>query len=211
MGDTTTTSPTTTMSSSADPSTTIFTPPSESIRIREPKWIDENTGEIVEDIHSKFILNTAIMNNYYEYKKAGTSLYIKPNTYYYYTGSNMEAIVNSNLVSALYIPESKRKVNRIYQEYPVERYIMLSNNFIKGTLNPKTTKAVPTKPPYPSVTIIQKALDTNNNNLYEKRFNIIDTQDTLNKLTNRINNLKLKLTTLNQKPMYSASGQLTFY
>ena len=38
-----------------------------------------------------------------------------------------------------------------------------------------------------------------------------DTQDTLNKLTNKVNNLKLRLITLQKKPMYSASGNLTFY
>jgi hypothetical protein len=101
--------------------------------------------------------------------------------------------------------------NRIHQIFPIDRYIMLSNDYIPGTLNPETTQPPPPEQPIPLNTTVQLALSDNNAQLDKERYNILDTQDTLNKLTNKVNNLKLRLITLQKKPMYSASGNLTFY
>ncbi len=176
-----------------------------------PVWRAEDTGEIVnvfdedpDNTHAFHIYGTAITNGYYQYIKDGSSVFSEPNTYYYYVGNHEKVFIHPEYYNFLGIdPDTKTrpKVNRIYQPYPIGRFIMLTNNFIKGTLNPITTRPLPTEPKYPSITIIQDALDVNNADLYEHRFNILDTQDTLNKLTNRLNNLKLKLTTLKQKPM----------
>ena len=87
----------------------------------------------------------------------------------------------------------------------------MTNHFYEGTLNPITTQPAPTEPEYPTITIINEALKENNNNLFNHRYTIIDTQETLNTLTNKLNNLKLKLNILKQNPLYSASGKLTFY
>jgi len=191
-----------------------------------PKWIDESTGEIVEVYAQNApIYNTAISKGYFEYK-IGTDNYKvigygdDQYTYYYYSGSNPRAFVPIELLNAfpdLPKPTNKQnveirlKVNRIKQEYPIQRYLMLTNYFHKGTLNPITTQPAPTYAPYPEFTIIKEALKENNDKLYTHRFDIIDTQETLNKLTNRLNNLQLKLSSLKQNPMYDASGKLTFY
>ena len=194
----------------------------------EPIWRDENTGEPVnvndnnpENTNTYNILTSALTYKsndsstlFYQYITDGSSLYIEPNTYYYYVGMHPSSIIKPNLYPYMNIPPNPAKlpqVNRIYQAFPKPRYIMLTNNFIKGTLNPITTQPIPTQQPYPKITIISNALESNNANLYDQRFNIINTQETLTTLTNRLNNLKLKLAGLKQKPMYSASGNLTFY
>ena len=186
-----------------------------------PVWRAEDTGEIIDvDVRKQLetdvfnIYGTAITNGYYQYIKDGSSVYAEPNTYYYYVGNHDKSFIKKIYYNSLGIAQDTKtppQANRIYQPYPVGRFIMLTNNFIEGTLNPVTTQPLPTQADYPKITIVKEALDLNNANLYEHRFNILETQDTLNTLTNRLNTLKLKLTTLKQKPMYSASGQLTFY
>lgn len=178
-----------------------------------PVWIDENTGKQVDvyDPQTR-IYNTAIQNRYYSNitDQNNNSIFIDPNTYYYYSGPDPNYQMDSSLTQYLHIKDPQY-VNRIYQEYPLPRFIMLSNNYIQGTLNPKTTQPEPTYQQYPKITIINQALSENANNLNTQRYTIIDTQDTLNTLTNRLNTLKLKLNTLKQKPLYSAGGTLTFY
>jgi len=180
-----------------------------------PVWVAEDTGEIVDiNCPQLYIYNKAVENNLFQYIKDGSSVYINGKTYYYYVGKHPSTFIPNSFYGFLKIPKNPTKppqANRLYQPYPIGRFLMLTNNFIEGTLNPTTTQPEPTNAPYPQITIVQKALDINNNNLYNQRFNILDTQDTLNKLTNKINNLKLKLTSLKQKPLYSASGNLTFY
>ena len=180
-----------------------------------PVWVAEDTGEVVDlECPQLYIYNKAIENNLFQYIKDGSSVYINGKTYYYYVGKHPSTFIPKSFYAFLKLPAKPAQppqANRLYQQYPVGRFLMLTNNFIEGTLNPTTTLPEPTNPEYPRVTIVQKALDINNNKLYEQRFNILDTQDTLHKLTNKINNLKLKLTTLKQKPLYSASGNLTFY
>ena len=193
-----------------DPTTTMFVPSGNN----EPEWIDENTGNPVNVFGPSFILQTAISKKLYEYINDGRSIYIYPNTHYYYTGPSDASNINKSFITSFGIDNekgTKGKVNRIYEEYPKERFIMLTNYKFRGLLNPETTKPAPTQPEYPKVTIISNALEVNNKNLYDQRFNIINTQDTLNTLTNKLNNLKLKISSLNKKPMYSASGKLTFY
>ena len=186
-----------------------------------PIWIDENTGARVDvkvtdqrDYNNYNILGTAITNKFYQYITDGSYTYIEPNTYYYYVGKHPESMINTAFYSMLGVPDNTDKppqVNRIYQDYPNPRYIMLTNNYIQGTLNPITTQPAPTQPPYPQITIISNALDINNANLYDQRFNIINTQETLTALTNRLNNIKLRLESIKHKPLYSASGKLTFF
>ena len=186
-----------------------------------PIWIDENTGAKIEvkdmnplNTQSYNILGTAITNKLFQYISDGSSTYIEPNTYYYYVGNHPESYIDSDYYSSLGVPDNTVKrpqVNRIYQDYPNPRYIMLTNNYIQGTLNPITTQPAPTQPPYPQITIISNALDINTANLYDQRFNIINTQETLTALTNRLNNIKLRLESIKHKPLYSASGKLTFF
>jgi len=180
-----------------------------------PVWRDENTGEVVEvDEQSYPIYNAAIINDTYQYIKDGSSIFINPKTYYYYTGNDDRVKIKEDLINGLKLQNTAlnpARANRIYQVYPFERFLMLTNRSYEGTLNPVTTQPIVTEPQYPQITIIEEALKENNNKLYEQRFNIIDTQDTLNTLTNKLNTLKLKLNTLTQKPLYSASGKITFY
>ena len=160
------------------------------------------------------IYNTSIINDTYQYIKDGSSIFINPKTYYYYTGTDDRVKIKSDLVNALKLQNTTSnpaRANRIYQLYPFERFLILTNHYYEGTLNPVTTQPMPTQALYPQITIINEALKENTEKLYDQRFNIIDTQDTLNTLTNKLNTLNLKLNTLKQKPLYSASGKLTFY
>ena len=180
-----------------------------------PVWIAEDTGLIVDVYDPKtYIYNTAIGHNLFQYISDGSSVYIEPNTYYYYTGRDSISYINSSFFEFLNVPldtSTPPQANRIYQMYPIARYLMLTNTYITGTLNPTTTKPLPIEIPYPEITIVNNALETNNDNLFDQRFNILDTQDTLTALTNKLNNLKLKLSSLKQQPLYSASGHLKFY
>jgi hypothetical protein len=182
---------------------------------KRPVWRDENTGEIVEVYEQLYpIYNAAIINDTYQYIKDGSSIFINPKTYYYYTGNDDRVKIKEDLINGLKIQNTASnpaRANRIYQVYPFERFLMLTSYYIEGTLNPVTTQPMVPEPYYPQITIIEEALKENNDKLYVQRFNIIDTQDTLNTLTNKLNTLKLKLNTLKQKPLYSASGNITFY
>ena len=218
----TTTIPITTIPTTTIPTTTI--PPSisspsisshPSLGVGRPVWRDENTGEVVEVYEQLYpIYNAAIINDTYQYIKDGSSIFINPKTYYYYTGNDDRVKIHPDLVNGLKIQNTTSnpaRANRIYQVYPFERFLMLTSRSIEGTLNPVTTQPMVPEPYYPQITIIEEALKENNDKLYVQRFNIIDTQDTLNTLTNKLNTLKLKLNTLKQKPLYSASGKITFY
>jgi hypothetical protein len=205
------------------PTLTATSVQTQSVVSGTPVWRDENTGEEVdvyntsqsiENIHKRLILSTAIQKKLFQYITDGRSIYIDPNTYFYYVGTHPKTYIDDSFYNMLSIPANPKnppQINRIFQEYPRPRFIMLTNNFLEGTLNPVTTEPAPTQAPYPKITIIQNALDNNNANLNDQRFNVINTQETLNALTNKLNNLKLKLNTLTKKPMYSASGQFTFY
>lgn len=176
-----------------------------------PVWRDEGTGHEVEVTNQLYpILSVAIENGTYEYITDGSSVFINPNTYYYYIGNDPKTIIDDSLCKATGVPLNS-KVNRIYQLYPFKRFLMLTNRFYAGTLNPITTRPAPLELPYPTITTINEALKENNKDLYDQRYNIIDTQDTLNTLTNRLNKLKLKISNITRKAEYSASGKLTFY
>ena len=208
-----TTTPTTEPTTTPTTTPTIQQPESSN---SEPVWIDENSGEIVPDalIYSQNygVYNDAISQNRYSniIDPNNNSIFIAPNTYYYYSGLHSKYVIPKALTRFLGL-KNPTFANRIYQISSPSRYLMLSNNYIEGTLNPITTEPAPTKPPYPTVTIISEALKENSNKLDIQRYEIIDTQQTLNDLTARLNNIKLKLNSINKKPMYSASGDLTFF
>ena len=213
----TTTAPITTLPITTLPITTTYTPTptttKQPLGVGIPVWRDENTGDEIKDIHdqSTNIYSKAIENELYEYITDGRSLYIHPKTYYYYTGNDSQVIIPHEFNIPNNTPLKPVKANRIYQPYPYPRFLMLTNRSYEGTLNPIITQPVPTQAPYPKITIVSESLNANNNDLYTQRYNIIDTQETINTLTNRLNNLKLKLSSIKQKPLYSAGGSLTFY
>ena len=181
-----------------------------------PVWIDENSGQIVPDSEiypQNFgVYNDAIVNKRFSniIDPNNNSIFIAPNTYYYYTGLHSKYVIPKALTRYLGL-KNPSFANRIYQISSPSRYLMLSNNYMEGTLNPITTEPAPTKPPYPTITIVSEALKENSNKLDTERYEIIDTQQTLNALTARLNNIKLTLNSIKQKPLYSASGNLTFF
>ena len=186
-----------------------------------PIWLDENTGQQIptKEIRDQLanIYNDAILSDNFQNitDPNNDSIYIAPNTYYYYRGSDPEYTISPALTRYLRLTKPNLKdpqyANRIHQIYPIDRYIMLTNDYTPGTLNPITTQPPPPEQEIPLNTTVQLALSDNNLKLDKERYNILDTQDTLNKLANKVNDLKLKLNSLQKKPMYSASGNLTFY
>ena len=80
-----------------------------------------------------------------------------------------------------------------------------------GDRQPTTTAYIRRSARYPEITIIKEALRENNNKLQNVRYDIIDSSDEINTLTNRLNNLLFNIETLKKQPKYSAAGELTFY
>ena len=71
-----------------------------------------------------------------------------------------------------------------------------------------TSPVLPTS--YVPLTVAE-ALDANNNKLTNIRYDIMEKQDTLNEITNRLNNLKFNITSLNKTSKYGANGNMIFY
>ena len=67
--------------------------------------------------------------------------------------------------------------------------------------NPTTTR--------PSA--LEISLQESDDKLQNIRYNIIDEQETLNNIINRLNNLKFTINTLKSKNKYTAAGDITFY
>ena len=64
---------------------------------------------------------------------------------------------------------------------------------------------------YPEITVIKEALKENDSKLETIRYNILDKQEELNLLTNKLNNINFNISSLNKTPKYSAEGALKFY
>ena len=67
---------------------------------------------------------------------------------------------------------------------------------------------------YPNTThanILEIALKENDNKLQNIRYDIIDEQEKLNNIINRLNNLKFTINSLKSKNKYTAAGDLSFY
>ena len=92
-----------------------------------------------------------------------------------------------------------------------------------STTIPITTKPITTKPitnklvtnklvtNKPEITIIKEALRESNDKLQLTRYDIIDKQKEIQNLTNRLNNLQFNISSLKQKSIYTATGELNFY
>ena len=64
---------------------------------------------------------------------------------------------------------------------------------------------------YPEITIINEALKENDGKLENIRYNVLDKQEDINLLTNKLNNINFNINTLKKQPIYSATGELKFY
>ncbi len=77
-----------------------------------------------------------------------------------------------------------------------------------------TTTYANTTTTYPITThanILEIALAENDNKFKNIRYDIIDEQEKLNNIINRLNNLKFTINTLKSKNKYTATGDLSFY
>ena len=89
---------------------------------------------------------------------------------------------------------------------------------IPVTTRPVTTRPIITRPIItraitntPEITIIKEALRESNDQLQLTRYDIIDKQKEIQNLTNRLNNLQFNISSLKQKSIYTATGELNFY
>ena len=65
----------------------------------------------------------------------------------------------------------------------------------------------------PKPTLLYQTLINNENKIQNIRYNIIDNQEVLYDMINRLNKINLKLNSIKSKsnPRYSTTGELTFY
>ena len=64
---------------------------------------------------------------------------------------------------------------------------------------------------YPEITIIKDALNTNDETLSKIHYNILDKQDILNTLTQKLNNVKINISSLKENNPNNYSNKLIFY
>jgi hypothetical protein len=63
----------------------------------------------------------------------------------------------------------------------------------------------------PNPNILDIALKENEHKLQDARYTIMDEQENLNNIINRLNNLKFAINTLKNRNKYTVAGDLTFY